>query len=148
MSQAETQGIYSSRIEHLNEFRTGMADRALALNALSQLVQVKLMEKSVDIYGDTEVKLEAEVTKRVVVTKNPEMSYVANQFDLLVEDDEDRIPWLVKLTQSGLPRLIRHDDRMIIGGIEYSVSAVSPINRLNDGLLKVLIYPERSSNEE
>jgi hypothetical protein len=147
MSQAEIQGVFDERVEHLNEYRTGMADIALEFNALSQVVHITFMTKETDIYGDTTDAVESELDKLAVVTKNPDMSYVQDLFGYLGEDREDEIPWLVKLTLTDMPRIIRHDDRILIGEIEFSVSKVTPINRLNDGLLKVLVYPERGDIE-
>lgn len=123
-----------------------MADIALEHNALAQEVQIHFMSKVKDIYSDTSNELQEIVEKRAIISKNPDMTYVQDLFDELVEEDE-KIPWLVKLTRTDLPRMINHDDRITIGGILYSVSKVAPINRLNDGLLKVLVYPERTETD-
>lgn len=147
MSQAEIQGIYDERVDHLNKFRTGMADIQLDFNAIAQDVTVQLMSKKKDIYSDTTTEIEQEIVKRAVVSKNPDMMYVQDLFSELVEDEDERIPWLVKMTITNLPRIVQHDDRIIIGDLLYSVSQVTPINRLNDGLLKILVYPERTDTE-
>lgn len=144
--QSEIQGIYDQRVSHLNKFRTGMADIALEHNALAQQVQVHFMSKVKDIYSDTSNELQQIVDKRAIISKNPDMAYVQDLFDEIVEEDE-KMPWLVKMTITDLPRLINHDDRITIGGILYSVSKASPINRLNDGLLKILVYPERTETD-
>lgn len=146
-AQNELQGIYDERVSHLNKFRIGMADIALRRHPLAQVVGVTLMSKEEDIYGDTSNEVEVRVDKLALVNKSPDLSYVQDYFDDLIEDVDDKIPWLVKMTITGLPRLINHDDRILIADEVYSVSKVSPINRMNDGLLKVLVYPERSNPE-
>lgn len=146
-AQNELQGIYDERVSHLNRFRKGMADIALRRHPLAQKVVVAFMSKDEDIYGDTCNEVEVRVEKLALVNKSPDLSYVQDYFDDLVEDIDDKMPWLVKLTTTDLPRLINHDDRILIADEVYSVSKVSPINRMNDGLLKVLVYPERSNPE-
>lgn len=145
--QSEIQGVYDKRVNHLNKFRVGMADIAMQFNAIAQQVTVIFMKKITDVYNDTSVEEESRVEKRAVVSKSPDMNYVQDLFDTLVEEEEKQ-PWLIKLTISKLPRLINHDDRIIIAGEVYSVSMASPINRLNDGIQKVLVYPERSDSDE
>lgn len=145
--QSEVQGILDKRINHLNKFRVGMADIAMHFSAIAQSVTVIFMKKTRDVYNDTSVEEEFRVEKRAVVSKSPDMNYVQDLFDVLLEE-EDKQPWLVKLTISSLPRLINHDDRIVIAGQTYSVSLVSPINRLNDGIQKILVYPERSEDNE
>lgn len=141
--QGLIQDAYSERLDHLNDFRQKMADIQLEFNPLSQVALVQLVKKDTDIYGDTQNQLEQELTKRVHVKKNPSLIYLQDEFDFLVEDSEST-PVVITMTTTGLPRLVNHDDRVIIGNIVYTISTARPANRLSDTIIKLTAYPERT----
>ena len=51
-SQAQIQGVFNDRVEHLNNFRRIMGDIVLDHHLISQDAEVMLLARSFDIYGD------------------------------------------------------------------------------------------------
>jgi hypothetical protein len=51
-SQANIQGVFNERVEHLDKFRRLMGDRLLEHHLIAQDAEVVLLARSFDIYGD------------------------------------------------------------------------------------------------
>ena len=72
MGQANIQGVFNERVEHLNKFRRIMADVQLNLNLISQDVTIVLNQNAIDLYHDSSLVEETvRVDKRVLISKNP-----------------------------------------------------------------------------
>ena len=80
--------------------------------------------------------------KRILPSKKADLFFVQDLFGDLIED-ESKIPWLVQMTLTGLPRLVNNGDNIIVEDVAYTVAKVAPVHRLNDGILRLLIYVER-----
>ena len=143
MSQAEIQGIFSERVEHLNTFARVMADIQVSHNPLAQDVTLIFNKKTSDVYYDTSIEEETRIKKRVLISKKYNLYYVQDLFQTLVEPTTE-MPWIVTLTLTSLPRHLQMDDQILIGDELYTVSRVSPKNRIQDSIQKVLIYNERA----
>lgn len=141
----------------LNNYATKMAEINLGRNPTSVEAILVTCGQERDHYQDTVTTQGYRVKKRIVVKKNPTMHYVQfEQTDLLLEDTKD-LPWVVSMTILDVQRMEgdelvdsipRADDRILIDGILYSISAVEPANRYLDGLVNCTIYPERSYQDD
>ncbi len=132
------------RIAHLNKFAAGIADLNIAHNPCHSEIAVVFNDVVLDQYQDSVVKETQRVNKLAVVSKNPDMSYVQELGDVLLEDT-DQLPWLISLTITGLPRIPRFNDCVIIDGVKYTISKVKPMNRNLQSLLILMVYPERTN---
>ena len=140
--------IYEKRVKHLNRFSCGMADIQILRNPLSLEVIVVFNDISYNHYQDSQICESERVKKIAVVKKNPEMSYVQELGDVLLEDDPDKIPWIVSMTTTGLSRIPKFNDHVVIEGIKYTISKVKPVNRNIDSLINIFIYPERNDPQD
>nr|DAV91845.1 MAG TPA: hypothetical protein [Caudoviricetes sp.] len=149
-SIAVKQGLISSRVEHLNNFRRVMGDIRIKFHALSQEGELIFNKKEYDHYRDTYVKEEKRMKKLLLISKYADPEYLQASF---LMDNEDTLtdilekqPFVVFLTSTDLPRLLNHDDQIVIGGVLYTVSRAAPVNRFNDSIQRLLVYPERNEN--
>ena len=100
-----------------------------------------------DHYQDSITTEEGRVKKRAIVKKDPDMSYVQQLGDVLLEDDDDHIPWVVSMSMTNLIRIPRTDDQVLIDGVRYYVSYVKPVNRSIDSIVNISIYPDRNDED-
>lgn len=139
--------ILDERRKRVNKFMVGMADIQLAHNALASEVIVIYNELSVDHYQDSLIAEVERCKKLAIFRKSQDMNYLP-QDDFSTEElveDVDNIPYEVLLTETGLPRMPRKDDMVLIDGVLYSVHHVKPINRDYKGLWQLIVYPERTT---
>lgn len=142
-----------TRRDHMNYFMKGMADIVMSRTMLSREAEVILNDVVLDHYKDAQVAEVCRVVKNVMVRKNVDMSYIQEQFDLpwnpdgpeLLQDNVDQLPFIVIMTITNLPRVIRKDDEIMIDGIKFAVSKVKPTNRDLPSIINVLVYPERTN---
>jgi len=139
---ANSQGVYSERVEHQNHFRRTMADIVIGLNPLAQNATIVFNKIEKDHYDDSRAIEEGRMEKRILLSKKADLFFVQDLFGDLIED-ESKIPWLVQMTLTGLPRLVNNGDNIIVEDVAYTVAKVAPVHRLNDGILRLLIYVER-----
>lgn len=100
-----------------------------------------------DQYQDM-VRIEKDrIKKRCIVKKNPEMYYVQEFGEELLEDT-DEIPWIVSITATGLPSKPKAYDQLLIQGVKYTISKVKPVNRNVEAVFCCVVYPERSEDDE
>lgn len=137
-----TSHIYNKQA--LNNFASGMMDIQIARNPLASEVILIFNDTIRDHYQDAVSVETLRVKKRALVKKNSEMAYVQQEPELLLEDDIDKIPWIVSLTTTCLPRVPKLDDQIVIEGLRYNISYVAPANRYLDKIINLTIYPERN----
>ena len=141
--------ILDERRKLVNRFLIGMADIQLAHNALASDVIIIYNELSVDHYQDSLIAEVERCKKLAIFRKSEDMNYLPQDdysTEELVEDaDGNNIPYEVLLTETGLPRMPRKDDMVLIDGVLYSVHHVKPINRDYKGLWQLIVYPERTT---
>ena len=133
--------------EALNYFASSMVDLQLDRNPLAQEVIVIFNSVTRDHYQDSVVVEECRIKKMAIVKKDPDMSYVQQLGDILLEDDE-HVPWIVSLTTTGLLRIPKQDDQILIDGTRYYVSYVKPANRSVDSIINLSIYPDRYDEDK
>lgn len=134
--------------EALNYFASSMVDLQLDRNPLSQEVILIFNKVQRDHYQDSIVTEEGRVKKRAIVKKDLDMSYVQQLGDVLLEDDDDHIPWIVSMSMTNLIRIPRTDDQILIDGVRYYVSYVKPVNRSIDSIVNISIYPDRNDEDK
>lgn len=141
--------ILDERRKRVNRFMVGMADIQLAHNALASDVIIIYNELSVDHYQDSLIAEVERCKKLAIFRKSEDMNYLPQDdyaSEELVEDaDGNNIPYEVLLTETGLPRMPRKDDMVLIDGVLYSVHHVKPFNRDYKGLWQLIVYPERTT---
>ncbi len=135
------------RLRQQNRFQVGLADIKISRHHLRKEVILILTETEYDQYQDSTNTEIARVKKWAIVEKNPDMNFVQELGDTLLEDTE-QLPWLVTLTMTNMPRHLNHDDSIIIDGMKYTVSFVKPSNRFLQGVFYALVYPERNVVED
>ena len=121
-----------------------MADITISRSQSSREVIFIFNEVERDHYQDATIKEVGRFKKQVLVKKNTDMNFV--QFFDVPEflEDSDKIPWVVNFTETDLPRAPRADDQILLEGVKYTISMVSPVNREIPSILSALVYPERS----
>lgn len=140
--------ILDERRKTVNRFLVGMADIQLAHNALASEIILIYNELSIDHYQDSHIAEVERCKKLAIFRKSKDMDFVP-QDDYstgeLVEDSDNNIPYEVLLTETGLPRMPRKDDMVLIDGVLYSIHHVKPVNRDYKGLWQLIVYPERTT---
>lgn len=140
------------RVNAISNFTRRMADIRIAHHPLRTKVDLIFNYVKRDVYQDSSLEEEARVEKLCILRKNPDLLYVQDLFmDELVEDT-DQLPWTMLITTTGLPRLPKNDDQIVLRELVnyevkvnlYTISAVKPINRNRPVVLECLIYPERT----
>ena len=132
------------RLSALELYQARMADVVLSRHPLRRDALVCIQQTHFDIYQDGSSEELVRVLKSCVFKKAPDLYYVQEGFgDSLLVEDVGNLPWMVMLTCLGLPRIPMTDDKMIIEGKVYTVSAVRPTNREVQGVLECAVYPER-----
>ena len=119
-----------------------MADIVIGLNPLAQNATIVFNKIEKDHYDDSRAIEEGRMEKRILLSKKADLFFVQDLFGDLIED-ESKIPWLVQMTLTGLPHLVNNGDNIIVEDVAYTVAKVAPVHRLNDGILRLLIYVER-----
>lgn len=135
------------RLKILNRFVTGIVDINITRNPLHSEVSVVFNDAVLDQYQDSIVKESCRVKKYALVRKNVDMSYVQELGDILLEDT-DQLPWMVGMSMTGLPRIPKFNDYIILDNVKYTISAVKPFNRQIDSIIWCFIYPERTDFTE
>lgn len=136
------------RINRIDKYACGMLDLQMARHPLSCEVIVIFNDVMRDHYQDAVGVESSRVKKIALVRKNTDMNYVQEIGDVLLEDNLQELPWIVSMTKTGLPRIPKMDDQIAIDGIKYTISMVKPVNRNIPSIVELLIYPERTSQEE
>lgn len=131
----------------LNWFVSGMLDIQFERYPFSQKVDIVFNDVERDHYQDPILVESSRVNKWAIVRKNPDMNFVQQFGDELLEDYQKE-PWAVGFTVTDLPRNPRQDDNIIIGGERFIVSVVKPLNRSVDKVLWALVYPERNDEDD
>lgn len=135
---------YDRRNRVLNNWAAGIMDIWLSRTQLTSKVTLIFTKIVRDHYQDATHEECCRVEKLAAVKKNTDMNYVQELLgDILLEDNLEQIPWVVSLTMTGLPRIPKMDDHIIIDGVKYTISMVIPKNRHIKSLLSLLVYPER-----
>lgn len=136
------------RLNRLNKFVLRMADIKINRHPQRKKATIIFNDTRLDIYNDAIREEECRVEKNVIVRKNPDMMFVQSMFYNELIEDTDKLPWVVDVTITNLPRLPKNDDMLLItdNGKEYlySISSVKPINRDTPVVLVMLVYPERT----
>lgn len=133
------------RRDILSNMAVGMADIQLSHNALATEIIVIYNDISVDHYQDSRIAEVDRVKKLAVFRKSQDMTFVPDDSEELLEDSEKSIPYQVLTTITGLPRMPRRDDMLLNEGVLYTIHHVKPMNRDIDGLIELIVYPERTT---
>lgn len=141
-----TSPIYNKQA--LNNFTSGMMDIQLPRNPLASEVILIFNESVRDHYQDVIVTEDCRIKKLALVKKDPDMNYVQQEMDELLEDNIEQLPWLVKLTMTDLPRRPRAEDQILIEGLRYNISYVKPLNRSLDNIVLLTVYPDRCEEDK
>lgn len=136
--------MFGERVKQLEKYAQGVADIQLSRNPLASEVVLIFNETIRDQYQDAITNEIDRVVKVAMVSKDPSMSYVQELFDDLLEDDLGHLPWAVSLTMTNLPRRPSMDDQILIDGLVYSISKVTPLSRKVQSIITLAIYPERT----
>lgn len=134
---------YRRRI--LSRMAVGMADIQLSHNALASEVIIIFNDLSVDHYQDSRIAEIDRIKKLAIFRKSEELTFVPDDSEELLDDKESAIPYEVLTTNTGLPRLPRRDDMLLNEGNLYTIHHVKPMNRDIDGLIQLIVYPERTT---
>lgn len=137
--------IYDERHRALENMAVGMADIQLAHNPVASETIVIFNDLSVDHYQDSRIAEICRVKKLAVFNKVDDMNYVPDSDMGELQFDNDSIPFRVLMTITGLPRLPRRDDMLLNEGDLYTIHHVKPMNRDINGLLELIVYPERTT---
>ena len=129
----------------LSRMAVGMADIQLSHNALATEVILIYNDLSIDHYQDSRIAEIDRIKKLAIFRKSEELTFVPDDSDELLDDKESAIPYEVLTTNTGLPRLPRRDDMLLSEGNLYTVHHVKPMNRDIDGLIQLIVYPERTT---
>lgn len=129
----------------LSSMAVGMADIQLSHNALATEVIVIFNDLSVDHYQDSRIAEIDRIKKLAVFRKSKDLTFVPDDSEELLDDQDSAIPYEVLTTVTGLPRLPRRDDMLLNDGNLYTVHHVKPMNRDIDGLIQLIVYPERTT---
>ena len=133
------------RRDILSTMAVGMADIQLSHNALASEVIIIYNDLSVDHYQDSRIAEVDRIKKLAVFRKSEELTFVPDDSDELLDDKESAIPYQVLMTMTGLPRMPRRDDMLLHEGNLYAIHHVKPMNRDIDGLIQLIVYPERTT---
>lgn len=133
------------RRDILSNMAVGMADIQLSHNALATEVIIIYNDISVDHYQDSRIAEIDRIKKLAIFRKSQDMTFVPDESEELLEDSEKSIPYKVLTTVTRLPRLPRRDDMLLSEGVLYTVHHVKPMNRDIDGLIQLIVYPERTT---
>lgn len=129
----------------LSNMAVGMADIQLSHNALATEVILIYNDLSVDHYQDSRIAEIDRIKKLAVFRKSKDLTFVPDDSEELLDDQDSAIPYEVLTTVTGLPRLPRRDDMLLNDGNLYTVHHVKPMNRDIDGLIQLIVYPERTT---
>jgi hypothetical protein len=124
----------------------GMADIQLSHNALASEVIIIFNDLSVDHYQDSRIAEIDRIKKLAVFRKVEDLEFVPDdENETLLDDKEAAIPYEVLTTMTWLPRIPRRDDMLLHEGNLYTIHHVKPMNRDIDGLIQLVVYPERTT---
>lgn len=124
-----------------------MFDRTISRNPLHRNIVIIENEILRDQYQDSFVQESGRFLKNASVKKASQNFTQFFEIDELSEDITDT-PWEFTFTQTGLTRIPRTDDRILMGGILYTISKVKPFNRETPTLVTALAYTERDLPED
>ena len=134
------------RRDILSNMAVGMADIQLSHNALASEVIIIFNDLSVDHYQDSRIAEIDRIKKLAIFRKVEDLEFVPDDdHGTLLDDKESAIPYEVLTTMSWLPRLPRRDDMLLHEGFLYTIHHVKPMNRDIDGLIQLIVYPERTT---
>lgn len=138
-----------SRVNQVNKFTCGLADIQIGRHPLRQNVVLIFNSTDYDIYRDATTVEETRINKLCIVERDKDLFYIQELLgdDFLVDDNE-MLPWIITMTITDLPRILKQDDVIIIDDLKFTVSRVKPINQRLNSVLTVLAYPERTDTED
>lgn len=131
------------RYKQINKLSAGMLDMTLSRNPYSKEVFISFNNASRDHYQDADLYELTRIKKVAVVTRNTDMEYTQMLDTPELQLDNDKVPYDVTMSITGLPRLLHLDDSITIDNVKYRVSAIKPFNRDIDKVITVTVYPER-----
>lgn len=137
--------IYDERHRALSTMAVGMADIQLAHNPTASEVIVIFNDLSVDHYQDSRIAEICRIKKLGVFNKVTDLDFVPDSDMGDLQIDNDSVPYRVLMTLTDLPRLPKRDDMLLNEGMLYTIHHAKPMNRDIDGLVELIVYPERTT---
>lgn len=133
------------RVKQISNFTSSIVDLQISRHPLRSRVVVVFNTTNYDIYKDATNVESSRVNKWAIVEKEKDLHYIQQLLDddFLIDDDA-QLPWMITMTLSGLPRLPKQDDVIIIDGLKFTVARVMPIHKRIKSVLTAFVYPERS----
>ena len=132
-------------VNQINRMTSGLLDIQISRHPLSYEITIVFNHVEVDIYHDTTSHEESRVNKLAIVRTDKDAEYIQQLFpdDILVDNEDTRVPYVVTMTLTGLKRKPKMGDFIIYKDLQYSVSKVKPLNEKVDNVITVLMYPTR-----
>lgn len=129
----------------INRVTSGLIDIQISRHPLSYEITIIFNKVEVDIYHDTTSFEEYRINKLAVVRTDRDAEYIQQLFpdDILVDDEDHRVPYVVTMTLTGLKRKPKVGDYIIYKDTQFTVSKVKPLNEKVDEVLTLLMYPSR-----
>lgn len=139
-----------SRTNQVNKFTAKIVDKQISRHPLRDNVIIVYNETDYDIYRDATSVETGRTNKLAIVEKDKDRFYVqeweGDEPEFLEEDD--RSPWMITMTMTGLERTPKQDDFIIIEGRKHTISRVKPIHIKVKSVITVLSYPEKNDEED
>lgn len=134
------------RVKQVNKFTSKIVDKQISRHPLKSLVILIYNETEYDIYRDATPVESERINKLAIVEKDKDFFYVQEWIgdEVVFLDDEEKSPWLITMTITGLPRVPKQDDCLIIEGRKHTITKVKPINKSIQSVITILTYPERT----
>lgn len=134
------------RISNIDRFTSGMADIQITRHPLRSLVIVVFNDTTYDVYKDGTTVETERINKLAIVERDKDLMYVQELLgDEFLIDEDERNPWIVTMTTTGLTRTLKGDDVLIIDGNVFTVSKLKPINKRIQSVITLLVYPENTN---
>lgn len=134
------------RLKALSSFSQGLSDIRISRHPGHKDMMFIIMNKYNDQYGDAYTEEVVRIYKQGILQLKPQLDFVQEFEDVLSESDED--PYSLIVTTTNLPRFPRTNDRVLIDGELYEISAVRPTNRNTQRVFECLVYPDRNATDE
>lgn len=136
-----------SRVKQISNFTSGLVDIQIARHPLRSQVVIIFNETVYDIYKDATTEEVSRVNKYAIVERDKDRFYIQDWLgEEFLDDDLDKVPWLLTFTTTSLVRIPKHDDVIVIEGVKFTVARVKPINSRIKSVITVLVYPERTDS--
>lgn len=132
-------------VNQINRMTSGLLDIQISRHPLSYEITIIFNRVDVDIYHDITSHEEYRINKLAVVRTDRDAEYVQQLFpdELLIDDEEHRVPYVVTMTLTGLRRKPKAGDEVIYKDTQFTISLVKPLNEKVDSVLTFLMYPSR-----